>query len=525
MCTEVYKHQHIETGGNLFGLWTTSGSAVIHVALGPGQGCRRTNTSFHQDLEYMARVGRFVNKEYMLCHIGEWHSHHNLSLSKPSAGDESTIRRNFPQGMSKFLVIIANIRNGDTIKLSPYFFTDGGEHYEIAEYVVLKSNGPFSNDDKIVAEINLGAEGKECPQNETNHSRASLTVTQTPRNTRSNSPWTDNTCPTYSQAVSRNSHENPRNTDSSTQRDNNTNSTTQSQATSTNSFTENGAEPTPMDTDDSPGDRPTPPADRTSSQASNNPPEGNTPQNQTSSGSPDEATTKEIVLKKIKDGLEKYFGSEGKVDIGRTSHGDVQMIFKHDTKYWMLRFPETFPNQPARLSSAHSPERLSKMSPCSDYFPVKPLTNHVNVLLFIKKNCYDSCRICKNITKENLAKPTAAVPPDNSKVTDVLNELTKDIKMTLSIPLTFVSQAQNDGSNRIEFQHYHATWSIEIPAEFPDKPAEVYKQESSHRDPEKKTINDSSKSKHEQKSLPLISSDFIMLAIRSNCHCSKCYRI
>jgi hypothetical protein len=244
MCTEVYKHQHIQTGGNLFGLWMTGGSAVIHVVLGPGQGCRQTTTSFHQDLEYMIRVGRFVNDGHMLCHIGEWHSHHNLSLSKPSADDESTIRRNFPRGMSKCLVIIANIENRDTIKLSPYFFTHGGERYEIAEYVVLKSDGLFSTDDKIVSEINLGAEGKECQLNETNHARASLTVIKTPRNTGSNSKrGNDNTCPTYSQAVSRSSHENPRNTDSSTQRDNNTNSTTQSQATSTNSSTENAAEP------------------------------------------------------------------------------------------------------------------------------------------------------------------------------------------------------------------------------------------------------------------------------------------
>jgi hypothetical protein len=64
MCAEVYKHQHIETGGNLFGLWTTTGSAVIHVVLGPGQHCKRTNTSFHQDLEYMERVGRFVNDNH-----------------------------------------------------------------------------------------------------------------------------------------------------------------------------------------------------------------------------------------------------------------------------------------------------------------------------------------------------------------------------------------------------------------------------------------------------------------------------
>ena len=46
MCAEVYKHPHIQTGGNLFGLWTTSGSAVIRLVIGPGQGCRRTKTSF-----------------------------------------------------------------------------------------------------------------------------------------------------------------------------------------------------------------------------------------------------------------------------------------------------------------------------------------------------------------------------------------------------------------------------------------------------------------------------------------------
>ena len=71
----------------MFGLWTTSGSAVVGIVLGPGQGCRRTDVSFYQDLEYMGRVGRFVNQNYMLCHIGEWHSHHNLNAVKPSRGD------------------------------------------------------------------------------------------------------------------------------------------------------------------------------------------------------------------------------------------------------------------------------------------------------------------------------------------------------------------------------------------------------------------------------------------------------
>jgi hypothetical protein len=186
MCAEVYRHQHIQTGGNLFGLWTTSGSAVIRLVIGPGQGSRRTNTSFHQDSEYMARVGRFVNEEHMLCHTGEWRSHHSLILDKPGAEDEITIRRNFLQSTSKFLVVIANIKNGHTIKLSPYFFTHGGERYEIAEYVVLESDGPFSTDDKIVEQIHLGAEGKEYQRRRettfvevANHSGASYEMQQT----------------------------------------------------------------------------------------------------------------------------------------------------------------------------------------------------------------------------------------------------------------------------------------------------------------------------------------------------------
>ena len=206
MCTEVYRHQHIETGGNLFGLWTTSGSAVIHVVPGPGKNCRRTTTSFHQDIEYMHRVGRFVNDNYMLCHIGEWHSHHSLSLNRPSTGDEQTVRRNFPQGVTKFLVIIANIRNTDTIVLSPYFFTDGGRRYEKAEYVVLDCKGPFSTDDKIVEQIRIGAEGSIGQQNKTtlaekaNNSRDSSRKTRNQQDTGLNYKLDGKTSSTCAQA-------------------------------------------------------------------------------------------------------------------------------------------------------------------------------------------------------------------------------------------------------------------------------------------------------------------------------------
>ena len=46
-----------ETGGDLFGLWHNERTAVVQFILGPGKKCRRTTTSFHQDVDYLAEVG------------------------------------------------------------------------------------------------------------------------------------------------------------------------------------------------------------------------------------------------------------------------------------------------------------------------------------------------------------------------------------------------------------------------------------------------------------------------------------
>jgi hypothetical protein len=260
-----------------------------------------------------------------------------------------------------------------------------------------------------------------------------------------------------------------------------------------------------------------PPANHTAAQTTNNP-----PGNHTANNEDEKATTKEVILKDTYDELEKYFG-KGKVEIERTSYDDINMIFEHESYHWMLRFPKTFPDQPAQLYRASRRHNLSSSSACHDYYLEKPLTNHVNILLSIKNNCRLSCKICESISKETLTKPVAVVIPDNTKLADVVQALRNGIEMTLSTPLNFTSEAQNDGSYRIEFEHFLKKWSIKIPAEFPDKPAEVYKQESRYGTPQKKTINDSSTNRHKQKQL--VSSHLIMLAIRSNCCCSQCYRI
>lgn len=104
------KHQNLETGGDLFGLWQDDRTAVVQLVVGPGKQCRRTSTSFYQDVDYLKRMGDVLTSEEGLCHIGEWHSHHTLGLSSPSGGDESTIWSNMDRyGLSRFVLFIANI--------------------------------------------------------------------------------------------------------------------------------------------------------------------------------------------------------------------------------------------------------------------------------------------------------------------------------------------------------------------------------------------------------------------------------
>ncbi|XP_020617616.1 uncharacterized protein LOC110055566 [Orbicella faveolata] len=147
----VLQYPHLETGGNLFGLWTSNGDAVLHVVLGPGRNCTRTGASFYQDIPYLKRNGELLTQDYMLCHIGEWHSHHQLRLFEPSRGDSSTVIRNYPRGTCGFLLIIANILSPREVKLSPYLYTEKSTYGydEMGKIVPLPKTNAFNKIKKI----------------------------------------------------------------------------------------------------------------------------------------------------------------------------------------------------------------------------------------------------------------------------------------------------------------------------------------------------------------------------------------
>ena len=169
----VLRYPNIETGGDLFGLWKANGDPVVQLIIGPGKNCRRTSVSFHQDTDYLARVGTYVNTSYMLCHIGSWHSHHQLSLTQPSAGDRSTVCNNFPEGLKRYIMIIANITRQQSVVIHPYMFTNGGHVCKQGNVRKISLGSPFREVAYVVSRVANGAE-QRLSTNEAYSSRAPL---------------------------------------------------------------------------------------------------------------------------------------------------------------------------------------------------------------------------------------------------------------------------------------------------------------------------------------------------------------
>ena len=164
LCVWVLKKPDIETGGDLFGLWSDKRTAVIQLVLGPGQGCSRTSVSFYQDVNYLQRVGSYLTQNEGVCHIGEWHSHHQLGLAQPSGGDENTVWNNMPTyNLKRFVIFIANIQSSKqsyNVNIGCFLFEidEKGNRLDVlpGEFTILQKENPFSG--KVAEEKKKGAE-------------------------------------------------------------------------------------------------------------------------------------------------------------------------------------------------------------------------------------------------------------------------------------------------------------------------------------------------------------------------------
>lgn len=151
----VLDYPNIETGGQLFGFWSNQGVPVVLYVIGPGRNANHQQSFFNQDTEYLMSVGNELLNRYGLCHIGEWHSHHQLGLARPSGHDARTMHHGLikiPQ--RRLLLCICNYRNGYSTA-NPYNFHENDLNgYTDAQWQIINRKSPFREiADKELKEI------------------------------------------------------------------------------------------------------------------------------------------------------------------------------------------------------------------------------------------------------------------------------------------------------------------------------------------------------------------------------------
>ena len=186
----VLKHPTEETGGDLFGLWEKAHDGIgntvnIHHVIGPGQLCRRTTFSFHQDVRYASQMEDYLDQHHGMEHVAIWHSHQS-GLDRPSAEDEKMVWETMPShDINRFVLIIANIADRSSecvaVSLKCFLFEIDGKTEEclpvlLGKFRVLSAEETMLTDRCDLHDVKLQA-GAECLITEDD--LASLEITET----------------------------------------------------------------------------------------------------------------------------------------------------------------------------------------------------------------------------------------------------------------------------------------------------------------------------------------------------------
>lgn len=140
----VIDYPNIETGGQLFGFWTNQGVPVVLYVIGPGHHANHQPTFFNQDSNYLMTIGNELLNRYGLCHIGEWHSHHQLGLARPSGHDARTMHNGLikiPQ--RRLLLCICNYEKGCSTVNAYNFHENDLRGYSDAKWQIIPRESPF----------------------------------------------------------------------------------------------------------------------------------------------------------------------------------------------------------------------------------------------------------------------------------------------------------------------------------------------------------------------------------------------
>jgi transcriptional regulator with XRE-family HTH domain len=135
-----------ETGGDLFGIW--GDMPVIYLATRSGPNAIRDRAHFRLDVNYLIKISAELQNDWGLRYFGDWHSHHQLGLEKPSSEDQARIKRvasknNFHE-MAEFIVNFSPSNDTDKkTNINPYIYPDiaSNESFQVM-LIVLKGISP-----------------------------------------------------------------------------------------------------------------------------------------------------------------------------------------------------------------------------------------------------------------------------------------------------------------------------------------------------------------------------------------------
>ena len=153
----ILDYPNIETGGNLFGFYTTFRIPIIQYVLGPGEKSVRSTTHFRQDEIYFNTNADKLINDHALHHIGTWHSHHQLAINHPSGGDANSKFYGMKEdGLDSFLLVIGNYYDRKT-SANAYYFSLTNKNYKHCKWVILDGESPirFQYDKKNKNYINV----------------------------------------------------------------------------------------------------------------------------------------------------------------------------------------------------------------------------------------------------------------------------------------------------------------------------------------------------------------------------------
>jgi proteasome lid subunit RPN8/RPN11 len=144
---EVNQQQHatVETGGDLFGLFSQDGQVIISKVIGAGPNSSHLVTQFIQDKEFYDQNEKKAISHGLQC-IGSWHSHtHALGQADPTASDIREVldlmeKNNF----DKYVQMIGFIDiHTNKLTMKPYLFYRGSSDYVALQLEIMEGNSPF----------------------------------------------------------------------------------------------------------------------------------------------------------------------------------------------------------------------------------------------------------------------------------------------------------------------------------------------------------------------------------------------